>query len=150
MNNCETCGHPGRVLWTFGHYPKLIKVKSRNYMSLEQCPECGHQWCMVPEEPFGSFPFWVSWPYEQQVFDLLIQKERGLLLHEWHEAMILENWQSLPAFEREYVEQWRNRTGRKHNFIDEHLNKERRPKKYIEKSWDIEKFAINIYQNFRN
>ncbi len=127
---CETCERPERSLWTFLNYPKLLEVVVGNWVMLRRCPECEALWCEVPHEPYASFVFLTAWPYDEQTWQSVHEIENGIVLHEWHDAVIREQWQNLADPEREAVEQWRDRTYRHYNPIDR--GPEVRPPRHIE------------------
>ncbi len=114
---CETCGHPDRVLWGCGDFPKMPDVDKGNYVILQRCEQCGALWCMSPYEPYLSFTFLAAWPYGQHEWRVVHNLDNGNTLLEWHAAMIREHWQELPGNERQHVERWRKRSYG-HNPID--------------------------------
>lgn len=115
---CSTCESPERVLWTYASYPTLDEVALGNWMCLRRCPDCGHLWCEVPHEPYASFTFLTSWPYAQDDWQRIHDQDNATTLHEWHDAVIRENWQGLASQEREAIDRWRDRTYRHYNPID--------------------------------
>lgn len=115
---CDTCGRPQRSLWTFENYPQLAEVKVGNWIALQRCPECSALWCEVPHEPYASFTFLTAWPFDEQAWQSVHDIDEARPLHEWHDAVIRENWEELPRPEREAVERWRDRTYRHYNPID--------------------------------
>ena len=118
---CRTCGHPDRVLWGCGLFPKLSDVELGNYIVLQRCQQCGALWCMSPYEPYLSFTFLAAWPYGQHEWRAVHNLDNGNTLLAWHEAMIREHWQNLPDEEREHVEYWRRRSYG-HNPIDQSVS----------------------------
>jgi len=115
---CETCGHPGRVLWGCGSYPKLRDVQKGNFVILQRCEVCGAMWCISPYEPYLSFTFLAAWPYDEQAWKAVHDLDNGNTLLEWHKAILREHWQGLPDDERQHVEYWRQRSCG-HNPIDQ-------------------------------
>jgi hypothetical protein len=115
---CETCGEPTRLLWTYENYPRLQDVKVGNWVSLQCCPQCGRLWCSIAHEPYAGFTFLTAWPYDVQSW-LDVHGDDGTKLHEWHDAVIREEWKTLSEVEREAIERWRDRTYRHYNPIDQ-------------------------------
>lgn len=76
-----------------------------------------------------------AWPYDVSSFNKLNETDNALVLHEWHDAIIRENWQSLTPEEVEWVEQWRGRTYRHYNPIDRGTDV--KPPKYVNESKQI-------------
>lgn len=118
---CMTCGHPDRVLWGCGNFPKLSDVDKGNYVILQRCEMCGAMWCMSPYEPYLSFTFLAAWPYDEQIWRVVHDLDNGNTLLEWHAAMIREHWKEFPDEERQHVEFWRKRSYG-HNPIDNPLS----------------------------
>jgi hypothetical protein len=117
---CNVCGHPGRILWGCGTFPKLPDVDKGNYVILQRCEQCGALWCMSPYESYLSFTFLAAWPYGQHEWRIVHDLDNGSTLLEWHAAMIREHWQELADDERQHVERWRKRSYG-HNPIDRRL-----------------------------
>jgi hypothetical protein len=115
---CETCEHPERSLWSYCNYPRLPDVAVGSWMALKQCPTCHAFWCEVPHEPYASFTFLTAWPYDEATWRRIHSLDDAKTLHEWHDAVIRERWQSLSVDERKAIEQWRDRTYRHYNCID--------------------------------
>jgi len=105
-------------MWTFGNYPRLPEVQVGNWITLHRCPDCTAYWCSVPHEPYGGYTFLTAWPYGSELFEQLNARDNATILHEWHDAVIRENWMRLSAEEVSWVEQWRDRTYRHYNPID--------------------------------
>jgi hypothetical protein len=132
---CSSCEAPTRRLWTFGHHPQFKQVSVGNWTTLEKCIECAALWVCVPHEPFGSCPFWTLWPSDVSRWRSLVARENGLIIHEWHNAVLRGSWQSLSALELTHVEWWRNRTYRSLNAID---RGNELPVRYVENSVDLQ------------
>jgi len=62
--------------------------------------------------------FLTAWPYTSELFHKLNARDDAIILHEWHDAVIRENWERLSPEEISWVEQWRTRTYRHYNPID--------------------------------
>ena len=136
---CPTCQSPERVLWTFGNYPRLPDVQVGNWMTLHQCRDCGAHWCSVPHEPHGGYVFLTAWPYRAELFARLNERDDAAILHEWHDAVIRENWMHLSAEEIAWIEQWRDRTYRNYNPIDR--GPEKKQPRFIREARDIDRYA---------
>ena len=134
---CSSCEMPVRHLWTFGMHPQFIGVGSGDWNTLEQCAECGALWVCVPHEPYESCRFWTPWSSDAATWRRLNAREHALIIHEWHNAVLRENWELLSPPELEHVEWWRNRTYRSLNAID---RKNERPVQYVEKSTDLQSY----------
>jgi hypothetical protein len=115
---CKTCGFPERTLWTFHNCPKLPDVAVGNWMALKQCPDCRAYWCEVPHEPYAAFTFLTFWPYDADAWQRVHSLDNGNALHEWHDAVLREQWQSLTDDEQEAIQRWRDRTYCHYNPID--------------------------------
>ena len=79
------------------------------------------------------------WPYDETTFKQLNFIDNALILHEWQDAVIREQWLDLPHCEQQLVESWRDRTYRSYNPIDNGatFNKP----KYIHQADDIRRFT---------
>ena len=117
-NSCSRCGAPDRLLWTFGQPPNLEELETGDWNWLEQCEACGSLWVCVAYEPYASFKFWTLWPGTRDSWARLNSRENARIVHEWHAAVLRENWHKLPLGERGHVEAWRDRTYRHYNPID--------------------------------
>ena len=135
---CEICERPGRTIWTFGRRPTLEDVSVGNWNSLEKCAGCGSLWVSVPHEPYASFPFWTWWPSDETNWSQLNERDSALIVHEWHNAVIREQWPSLPDDEQVHVERWRDRTYRHYNPIDRGPDVGR--PKFVETVADVSKY----------
>lgn len=139
---CPTCESPDRVLWTFGNYPKLVTERVGNWIALERCQSCGARWCSVPHEPYGGYTFLTAWPYDVVVFDQLNAQHGARVLHEWHDAVIRESWQSLSAEEIVWVEEWRDRSYRHYNPIDR--GPDVKPPWFVRESSEISRYVEEV------
>jgi hypothetical protein len=139
---CPTCQAPERVLWTYGNFPELETVHVGNWITLKSCPDCGAYWCAVPHEPYGAFTFLTAWPYDVDTFVRLNEKDGGIVLHEWHNAVIREKWMALSPQEIEWIEHWRIRTYRHYNPID--CGPEMKATQYVQHSEEIDRYARDI------
>lgn len=135
---CETCGNPERLLWGFSRYPEMQDVLVGDWIKLQACHQCGRLWCLVPHEPHASFVFITAWPYGKAEFSKLNEIDGAKILHEWHDAMIREYWQSLPEDERNAIGAWRQRTYMHYNPIDKGYATEKF--KYVKDSVDLAKY----------
>jgi hypothetical protein len=108
-------------------------------MALLKCPDCGQLWCEVPHEPYASFLFWTAWPSTEEQWRRLIQIDQGRILHDWHDAVLREDYALLEGEEKEAVAFWRERTYRHYNPIDR--SPEFSKPKYCSTSKDIEKYV---------
>ena len=139
---CPTCGHPPRVLWPFAE-PEGLRDRFRgNWIFLKECPQCSELWAEVPHEPFASFPILARWPYDEATFRALNARDEGLILHEWHNAVLRERWSDLPPDEQEGIEAWRDRTYRRYNPIDRTL--EEAPPRFVRESREIEEYVDEL------
>lgn len=57
----------------------------------------------MPHEPYGGYMFFTAWSYDASSFNKLNEKDSALVLHEWHDAIIREYWQSLTPEDVEWV-----------------------------------------------
>lgn len=115
-----------------------MDIEATNWMALQKCPICEHLWCDVPHEPYASFDFWTAWPFSEEEWKRLIRIDQGLILHEWHDAIIREDFRLLPRREFDAVEGWRNRTYRHYNPIDRGPDVQK--PRYCETSEDISRY----------
>jgi hypothetical protein len=134
---CSSCEAPTRQLWTFGIHPQFNGVGSGEWNTLEECLECAALWVGVPHEPYGSCHFWTPWPADVAAWRRLNAREHALIIHEWHNAVLRENWQLLSPPELKHIEWWRIRTNRSLNAIDRNGE---RPVRYVENSADLRQF----------
>src|SRR3954454_19158632 len=101
--SCPSCEAPNRVVWTYGRRPTLVRLDVGNWNSLERCASCNALWVSVPHEPHASFTFWTLWPADDIAWRRLNGRDDGRIIHEWHDAVLRDAWQSLPADERAHV-----------------------------------------------
>jgi hypothetical protein len=109
MNKCTICESPNRTIWVI-YAPKVFElVKRGNWVEIEKCPACGHLWCKVPYEPYGAFPYWVSWNYSMDDFTYLHDLDEGKTLCKWHECTITKDYLKLSDEDLEKVEAHKRR-----------------------------------------
>jgi hypothetical protein len=142
MSMCSKCGYPGRVLWTYHNYPELVESKVGNWVSLKTCGECKQLWVEVPHEPYAAFTFITAWEHDSATWSSVHDIDEGQVIREWHNAVIREHWEGLPAEEVQAVEEWRDRTYRAHNPIDQGGSLP--PPRHIEKTGDLNAIIANI------
>jgi hypothetical protein len=86
--------------------------------------------------------FLTAWPYGPELFQRLSARDNARILHEWHDAVIRENWMQLSAEEIAWVEQWRDRTYRHYNPIDR--GPEIEPPRFIHEAHELARYASEI------
>lgn len=109
MSVCPTCEYPARRLWTFHRHPAFVETRGEDGAEWATCPACAQPWCEVMYEPHAAFSFWAAWPGNMAQWQDLRGKAGGVPFHEWHEAVIVEDYATLPAGEQAAVEAWRRR-----------------------------------------
>ncbi len=139
--SCSNCQAPQRLLWTFGKLPKLDEVETGNWNEIKRCTTCDGLWVSVTHEPCVAFEFLPYWPYDVPTWRGLNSRDNAKPIHEWHNAVIRENWQSLPENEKQLIEQWRIRTYRNYNPIDRGTDE--KPPVYVASAMDIEALIRN-------
>ena len=115
---CDNCESPDRLLWTLGRLPVLESVSVGDWNKLKCCSSCNALWVSVPHEPYASFEFVTLWPSTQIQWERLNSEDAARVVHQWHNAVIAEQWANLPELEIEFVDRWRDRTYRNYNPID--------------------------------
>jgi hypothetical protein len=86
--------------------------------------------------------FLTAWPYKPELFRQLDARENAVILHEWHDAVIRENWHRLSSEEVAWIEQWGDRTYRHYNPIDR--GPEMKPPRFIHEARDIGRYENDI------
>ena len=117
-SECDNCSAPNRLLWTFGRLPLLESVAVGDWNELKRCSTCSVLWVSVPHEPYASFEFVTLWPFNQSQWQRLNADGSARAILQWHDAVISEQWETLPESEIEFVNRWRDRTYRNYNPID--------------------------------
>ncbi len=147
IKGCENCQAPRRKLWTYGRKPSLNDVGVYNWLTLLKCSACEQLWASSPYEPYAAFEFLVAWPYARLQWEAVHelsadlphpQQSTGQILREWHEAMIREQWKTLPPDEQQFVTAWRDRSYRHYNCIDR--GPEFPTRQFVERSDEIAQF----------
>jgi hypothetical protein len=136
---CSICEHADRHLWASGHVPALVEVDAirNSSIRLSRCSVCAALWCVATYEPYARFEFACRWPFDGSAWVEMHDRDAGATLLAWHAAMIRDHWESLPAVEREVVQEWRTRTYHGHNPIDR--GPSWRPVAALERAEDIER-----------
>ena len=87
--SCKSCQAPDREIWPPSRGPELASTGlGGNFMGLDSCPTCSQLWVVVGHEPYASFPYSVKWPFTENDFVELFQRDMGNALHDWHQAEI--------------------------------------------------------------
>lgn len=116
--SCPDCQAPEKILYAPSEKPAgLVNLQLGNWISLEQCGDCGALWCLSPYEPYAAFEYLVRWEFDAATWRRVHAADAGRALLRWHAAMIRENWQQLSAPARERIDQHRRRS-QGHNPID--------------------------------
>jgi hypothetical protein len=89
--NCSKCGAPEREMWTpSSNQPDWVSVKFGNWIKLGSCLDCDRMWCVVPHEPYASFPYAVLWQYSVNDWIKIHDLDEAKTLHTWHIARLQE------------------------------------------------------------
>ena len=88
---CSKCGAPEREMWPpSSTQPDWVSIKVGNWIELVRCPDCKCIWCVVPHEPYASFPYAVLWKHSVREWELLHELDEAKTLHHWHIARLQE------------------------------------------------------------
>jgi len=66
--------------------PAWKRVQLGNWIELVRCLKCNRLWCVVPFEPYASFPYAVRWHRSEQEWNQLNELDDARVLHRWHKA----------------------------------------------------------------
>jgi hypothetical protein len=70
--------------------PDWVSVKVGNWIELVRCSECERKWCVVPHEPYASFPYAIFWQHTERDWEQIHDLDEAQTLHRWHIARLQE------------------------------------------------------------
>jgi len=87
--SCKICQAPEREIWPPTRGPEFASTGlGGNFLGLDSCPTCSQLWVVVGHEPYASFQYSIRWPYSEDDFIELFQRDMGDTLHDWHQSEI--------------------------------------------------------------
>jgi hypothetical protein len=108
---CASCGAPARPFWPPSTtQPGFEKRVTQNWLTLSECPVCGHLWVGIPYEPYASFIYQVPWDRSEADWSRLAKQDGGRAVVDFADARIGATWRQLGPEDQAAIEHHRQRS----------------------------------------